>query len=86
MLLSLLWIAYSISSIELTLKWNHVSGVSTINSIGQLFPLTSGIGLLAYTFIVWKKEKVSTYPISENAFVLTASAEYYRIAAFASEQ
>ncbi|KAF2803285.1 uncharacterized protein BDZ99DRAFT_468260 [Mytilinidion resinicola] len=34
---------YSILAIELTLKWNKVSGVYTVNSTGQLIPFVIGV-------------------------------------------
>ena len=50
---------WSVISVELSLKWNRVSGVSDIASTGQVIPLVIGFGLIST--VVWKliwKDKV----------------------------
>jgi hypothetical protein len=36
-------IIYSILAVELTLRWNHVQGVSEVRSTGQFIPLFTGL-------------------------------------------
>jgi len=43
---------WSVLAIELTLKWNHVTGVYEVTSTGQLIPLVLGITLTAT--ITWQ--------------------------------
>lgn len=38
--------------VELTLKWNRVSGVYRVDSTGQVIPLVVGIG--SATSVAWK--------------------------------
>jgi hypothetical protein len=52
---------YSILAIELMLKWNSVSNVYTLKSIGQLIPFVIGVaGLLKVLYDVRKKYEVGT--------------------------
>ena len=37
---------YSIVAVELTLVWNHMTEVYTVNSTGQVIPLIVGSGML----------------------------------------
>lgn len=46
---------YSIIGIEMTLQWNHVTGVYTINSVGQLIPFV--IGLLGFIKVIYEPLK-----------------------------
>ncbi|KAE9993780.1 hypothetical protein EG327_003285 [Venturia inaequalis] len=48
---------YSIIGLEMTLHWNHVTGVYTINSVGQLIPFV--IGLVGFIKVIYEpiKEK-----------------------------
>lgn len=41
--------------VELTIAWNHVSGLQTLNTIGQLIPCILGVGGLAQ--VLWGKGK-----------------------------
>jgi len=34
---------WSILAVELTLAWNHISGVYTVSTVGQLIPLVIGL-------------------------------------------
>lgn len=46
----------SIVAIELTLAWNHVSGIYTITSAGQIIPLTVGaILVLTVLWTAWER-------------------------------
>lgn len=42
----------AVLSVELTLKWNGVSGVNEVQSTGQVIPLIAGLSVLIYVF--WK--------------------------------
>jgi hypothetical protein len=55
---------WSISAIELIIRWNKISGVHTLKSTGQYFPLV--IGLCSFTAVVYeliKNRIVSPYLI-----------------------
>ncbi|QDS71619.1 hypothetical protein FKW77_007110 [Venturia effusa] len=42
---------YSVIGIEMTLQWNHVTGVYSVNSVGQLIPFVIGlIGFVKHKF------------------------------------
>jgi hypothetical protein len=43
--------ALAVLAIELTLTWNSVSGISSMNSVGQLIPFMVGVGGLAQ--VIW---------------------------------
>lgn len=43
--------AYTILSIEFTLRWNSISGVKDIMSTGQLIALTYGLATLGFVFM-----------------------------------
>jgi hypothetical protein len=43
---TLLILAIGVVSTELTIKWNNIQGVYTLNSVGQLVPFIIGLGLL----------------------------------------
>jgi hypothetical protein len=49
---ALMTLIFSVVGIELTLHWNSISGVYTINSTGQLIPFV--IGLLGLLKILYK--------------------------------
>jgi hypothetical protein len=42
---------------ELTIKWNHVTGVNTLSSAGQLIPFVIGLGVVVRVLYVWLKPK-----------------------------
>jgi len=46
---------YSVIGIEMTLHWNHVTGVYSINSVGQLIPFV--IGLVGFIKVVYEPLK-----------------------------
>ena len=47
--------------IELTLKWNHLEGIYSINSTGQIIPLMVGIGsMIAVIWKLWRTILVTT--------------------------
>jgi hypothetical protein len=46
---------YSVIGIEMTLQWNHVTGVYTINSVGQLIPFV--IGLAGFVKVIYEPLK-----------------------------
>jgi hypothetical protein len=52
-------LAYSIIGIEMTLYWNSISGVYTINTTGQLIPFV--IGLACLTKVVYEPVKMVSY-------------------------
>ena len=49
----LLLIFYQIASLELTIRWNSISGLHNIGTVGQLVPLMIGLGGLANT-LYWE--------------------------------
>jgi hypothetical protein len=46
---------YSVIGIEMTLQWNHVTSVYTINSVGQLIPFV--IGLAGFVKVIYEPLK-----------------------------
>lgn len=56
------FIALLIAQIELTLVWNHVAGLQSLSSLGQLIPFILGVGglikvLWGKACLVWRKSK-----------------------------
>ncbi|KAI0096148.1 hypothetical protein GGR51DRAFT_49620 [Nemania sp. FL0031] len=45
-------------AVELTLRWNHVRGVNSIDSAGQLIPLIIGIGTFIGMVLNWETRRV----------------------------
>ena len=61
---------YSILAIELTLKWNNVSNVYTVNSTGQLIPFVIGVaGFLKVFYDIRGKFNVRTCTVSLEDFL-----------------
>ena len=48
-LIIMLW---SVLAVELTLEWNGVSGIYSVNSTSQVIPLVVGIGIIIT--VIWK--------------------------------
>jgi len=48
-------ISMVVSAVELTLKWNNVQGVNSIDSAGQLIPLILGIGTFIGMVLNWER-------------------------------
>lgn len=46
---------WAILAVELTLTWNHMSGVYNVSSTGQVIPLVAGLGIM--TTVCWKLVK-----------------------------
>jgi hypothetical protein len=42
-IMNLLYLIWSILAIELTIRWNNITSVHTIQSVGQLIPFIIGI-------------------------------------------
>ncbi|KAJ9615706.1 hypothetical protein H2200_001783 [Cladophialophora chaetospira] len=68
---------FGICAIELSLRWNHVSGVHEINSTGQVLPLAMGLARFVWLGHAWWNRKMakqtpqSTLPgILERGIVL----------------
>jgi hypothetical protein len=59
---SIFSLAYSVIGIEMTLYWNSITGVYTINTTGQLIPFV--IGLAGLAKVVYEPVKLVSYPIS----------------------
>ncbi|KAI3570743.1 hypothetical protein IWW34DRAFT_640587, partial [Fusarium oxysporum f. sp. albedinis] len=52
----LLVLAVSVLSTELTIKWNNIHEIYTLNFVGQLIPFIIGLGLLMnITYQILKK-------------------------------
>ena len=49
---TLLIASIGITSIELTLVWNNVSGVYEVSSAGQSIPLVLGVSI--FVFVLWR--------------------------------
>ena len=54
---------FSAIGIELTIKWNHISGVNQVNSTGQLLPLVVGVAGSLRVLLKWVDplEKVTVF-------------------------
>jgi hypothetical protein len=59
LLISLLCLVVAVLAIELTLLWNSVSGINSLNSVGQFIPLTVGVGGLVQVLWEIARESVS---------------------------
>jgi hypothetical protein len=57
--LSVLSLIYSVLGIELTLYWNHIRDVYTINTTGQLIPFV--IGLAGLAKVIYEPIKMVRY-------------------------
>ena len=62
-------ILISIIAVELTIRWNHITGVDTLNSTSQILPFVLGVGLFFYAFYVLfrgdqEKNRTSEDPIT----------------------
>lgn len=58
---------YSVIGIEMTLQWNHVTGVYTINSVGQLIPFV--IGLAGFVKVIYE-------PLKDVRFIPSVSQSF----------
>ena len=52
---TLVIIVMLVVQVELTIAWNHVSGLQTLNTLGQLIPCILGVGGLVQ--VLWGKGK-----------------------------
>lgn len=52
-------------SIELTLAWNHISGVNIIGTVGQLIPFILGVGGLVK--VLWSRLRMGGDSDGEEA-------------------
>ena len=57
----LFWLAFYIVASELQLAWNHLEGINSVDTTGQIIPLALGsLSLLRSLFLVvsgWKQDK-----------------------------
>jgi len=53
-ILGLVWLAVGIVASELQLSWNHVAGVNSVETTGQIIPLTLGILSFVQTLIAFR--------------------------------
>lgn len=57
---------WSVLAVELTLVWNHVEGVYTVKSTGQIIPFVAGLGILVRMFWILRDEhKVGCLGLSQ---------------------
>ena len=65
-----------ILAVELTLRWNSVSGVYDINSTGQIIPLATGVSVAVVTLwkliVARKRAKVEQTDDEDDIFALPA--------------
>lgn len=63
LIVSLICFVLAVLAIEMTLAWNCVSGVTSLNSGGQLIPLVIGVGGLAQVVwgIGWESVSISIF-------------------------
>ncbi|KAH7305413.1 hypothetical protein B0I35DRAFT_111680 [Stachybotrys elegans] len=53
---TMLILAIAVTSTELTIKWNNIQGVYTLNSVGQLIPFITGLGLfMNVAYLIFNK-------------------------------
>jgi hypothetical protein len=60
---------YSVIGIEMTLQWNHVTGVYSINSVGQLIPFV--IGLAGFVKVIYE-------PLKDVSLILSILQSCYQ--------
>jgi hypothetical protein len=46
--------AVNVAAVELTIRWNKITGVNTISSVGQTIPLVIGIGAVVRIAYVYR--------------------------------
>lgn len=51
--LALLIVIFLVLSIELSIYWNHISGVASVSQVGQLIPAVIGVGGLVKVLWTW---------------------------------
>lgn len=61
---NLLLIILFITQVELTIVWNHVSGLNSLTSLGQLIPFILGVGGLLK--VLWSKWRLVRSGIRED--------------------
>jgi hypothetical protein len=54
MILGLIWLTLGIVASELQLKWNHVEGINSIETTGQIIPLTLGLLSVIQTLFAFR--------------------------------
>ncbi|KAA8893584.1 hypothetical protein FN846DRAFT_978281 [Sphaerosporella brunnea] len=54
---ALLVVGFFILMVELMIEWNHITGVGTFGSVGQLIPLLMGIGNVFSVVLDWETPK-----------------------------
>jgi len=61
---NLLLIILFITQVELTIVWNHISGLNSLTSLGQLIPFILGVG--GFLKVLWSKWRLVRSGIKEN--------------------
>jgi hypothetical protein len=54
MILAVVIMLFLVFSIEFMIRWNKISGVNSLASVGQLIPLLIGIGGLISVYMEWE--------------------------------
>ncbi len=62
---NLLLIILFITQVELTIVWNHVSGLNSLTSLGQLIPFILGVG--GFLKVLWSKWRLVQSGIKEDS-------------------
>lgn len=70
------YLVFSVLGIELTLVWNHISGIYTVGSIGQLIPFVIGLGgLIQVCYDIWKEVRIFSLCFSTYMLIVLAHIE-----------
>ena len=65
---------WTVLAVELTLVWNHVEGVYTVKSTGQIIALVAGLGILVRMFWILRRE----HKVSWSTHFNTVDADQHR--------
>lgn len=58
--LSVILFAYCVTGVELTIRWNRITNVNSVNSVGQYIALVIGIGTtIVFMYNVLREKMVS---------------------------
>ena len=61
LLINCFCLALAVLAVELTLKWNFISGINSMNSVGQFIPFTVGVGGLVQVLWAIARASVSVF-------------------------
>jgi len=67
---AILGVGFWVLVVELMIHWNHISGIYTINTVGQLIPFLTGVGSFLSFLLDWEPPEPETGWPSPGIFIL----------------